>query len=329
MKNKDLKLMCLNPIQIRPKYKSDHPWFLDQNRVNEDQFLLVPCGRCVVCKYKLCREWSNRIQLEMEYYGGAERCAFVTLTYDENNLPKDKSVHKQEVQLYLKRLRERLGSREIKYYAIGDYGELRARPHYHLIIMNVDGKDYYDQLGRLKRKEKLIKIKDDWWHMHKAWQGRGFTDIQRPRSCGGVGSYIANYLSKMSKAEEHAKKLGLQPPFRMMSKGLGLRRTIHLARQMANNPDTVFPINYLERKGTDGKNYKFALGRYLRHKLHYYAKKMGVYRAQKQIYIRKAMYEYAYLGINAMETAHKQDPDTQELLRIKESKARFKLGDCK
>lgn len=328
MENKD-HVLCLNPIQIRPKSYATHKWFPNNSKtVTRDQFLLVPCGKCIVCRYKICREWSNRIQLEMDYHGGPESCAFVTLTYNDENLPADRSVHKKEIQDYLKRLRERLNGREIKYYAIGDYGELHCRAHYHLIIMNVDATDRYGNHQRLRNKEPLVPIKDDWYHMHKAWHNKGYTDIQTPRSSGGVGGYVANYLAKSSKAEKFAEKNGVKPPFRLMSKGLGLRATIALAKQLADNPQTQWPVNYIERVGTDGKKYKFGLGRYLRKKLHEYANKMGIYIAHKHLYVKRHYYRYGTAGLNVLELAHKLSDEDQELTRIKESKARFKLGDC-
>ena len=79
-------------------------------------------------------EWSVRILDEASYY---KTNTFLTLTYNDENLPKDGSLSKEEVQKYLKRLRERLDGREIKFYAAGEYGEDNGRPHYHLILMNV------------------------------------------------------------------------------------------------------------------------------------------------------------------------------------------------
>jgi len=318
-------VLCLKPIQIRPKSYGTHEWFPDNStKIETDNFILVPCGRCIVCKYKLAREWSFRIQLEMDYYGGPESCAFVTLTYNDEHLPEDRSVFKEEIQLYLKRLRERLKGRDIKYYAIGDYGELEKRAHYHLIIMNVDGADRADNLGRLKRKEAIIRTNDDWYHMHMAW-GKGYTDIQRPRSTGGVGGYVANYLSKQSKAIEAAEKMGLAPPFRMMSKQLGLRSVVLLATKFREDSNVKWPINYIEKVGTDGKIYKHSLGRYLRKKLHEVAGKMGIYIAHKQLYIKRQYYKQGTMGVNSMELAHKLSKYDQEQVEIKEAKAKFKL----
>lgn len=58
--------------------------------------------------------------------------SFVTLTYDDDHLPKDWCVSVRELQLFLKRLR-RAGF-SVRYLACGEYGEKNFRPHYHLIL---------------------------------------------------------------------------------------------------------------------------------------------------------------------------------------------------
>ena len=73
--------------------------------------MVVPCGKCMACRVKRTMEWSVRILDEASYY---KTNTFLTLTYNDENLPKDGSLSKEEVQKYLKRLRERLDGREIK-----------------------------------------------------------------------------------------------------------------------------------------------------------------------------------------------------------------------
>jgi hypothetical protein len=58
---------------------------------------------------------------------------FATLTYDDEHLPEDGSVHKRDVQLFLKRLRKHY-KKPLRYFAVGEYGESSLRPHYHIIL---------------------------------------------------------------------------------------------------------------------------------------------------------------------------------------------------
>ena len=64
---------------------------------------------------------------------------FVTLTYNTEKVPITRngfmSLHKKDLQDYFKRLRK-ISSLKLKYYAVGEYGSKKMRPHYHLILFN-------------------------------------------------------------------------------------------------------------------------------------------------------------------------------------------------
>lgn len=73
----------------------------------------------------------------METYTNGDS-SFVTLTYDEEHIPDCGSLRKRDLQLFIKRLRFNLHPRKIRYYASGEYGEERGRPHYHLALFGVN-----------------------------------------------------------------------------------------------------------------------------------------------------------------------------------------------
>lgn len=100
----------------------------------------LPCGRCIGCRLERSRQWALRCVLEAKSW--PENC-FITLTYDDNHLPKHKSLMPKDLQLFFKRLRKSLGDKKIRYFACGEYGEKTQRPHYHAIIFNHDFKDRY------------------------------------------------------------------------------------------------------------------------------------------------------------------------------------------
>lgn len=64
---------------------------------------------------------------------------FLTLTYNNEHLPKC-GIFKEEIQLFLKRLRIKLDrlniSHNLRYVAVGEYGSKSKRPHYHMILWN-------------------------------------------------------------------------------------------------------------------------------------------------------------------------------------------------
>lgn len=61
---------------------------------------------------------------------------FLTLTYDDLNLPRFGQLVKRDLQLFFKRLRKITGP--FRYVACGEYGELKRRPHFHVALFGVD-----------------------------------------------------------------------------------------------------------------------------------------------------------------------------------------------
>lgn len=90
-----------------------------------------PCGRCYYCRRAKAKVWTHRIILEAAQHSDN---AFITLTYDDEHLPGDGSLDPRALQLFLKRLRFAISPAKIRYFAVGEYGDRTARPHYHLAL---------------------------------------------------------------------------------------------------------------------------------------------------------------------------------------------------
>lgn len=91
-----------------------------------------------------------------------------------------------DVQNYIKRLRkhlfQQLGSYEtLHFYAVGEYGPVHFRPHYHLLLFT----------NSEKVSEVLRYCHDKSWKL-------GRSDFQR--SAGGAGSYVASYVNSLCAA---------------------------------------------------------------------------------------------------------------------------------
>lgn len=97
--------------------------------------LQVPCGKCLGCKADQALMWSIRAYHESTLH--KQNC-FVTLTYDDKNLPTDNKINKRELQLFFKRLRKQIEPTKLRYIACGEYGDATRRPHYHAIIFGLD-----------------------------------------------------------------------------------------------------------------------------------------------------------------------------------------------
>lgn len=120
---------CLTPLHIP-----------DQSTGRER---IVPCGRCDACLVRMRQEWTYRLREEERHC----KCSFfITLTYDNENLPirefveedtgavfYDACNNKKDIQDFNKRLRKRLASEGVKtrFYLISEYGPNTQRPHYH------------------------------------------------------------------------------------------------------------------------------------------------------------------------------------------------------
>lgn len=97
--------------------------------------LKIPCGQCIGCRLERSRQWAIRCVHEASLW--PHNC-FVTLTYNNDNLPAGGTLVKRDVQLFLKRLRKHFGGQKIRFYMCGEYGDQLQRPHYHLILFNLN-----------------------------------------------------------------------------------------------------------------------------------------------------------------------------------------------
>lgn len=125
---------CTNPV---PAYRTEQGDVVMLERGNIAATLSLGCGRCIGCRVERARQWTLRVMHEASLYK-ENGSAFVTLTYDESNVPGDCSLRYRDFQLFLKRLRRRLAPRKIRFYMCGEYGEQLGRPHFHAAIFNCD-----------------------------------------------------------------------------------------------------------------------------------------------------------------------------------------------
>ena len=175
---------CLSPIVIKVR---DGP-------NNSSGRVTVPCGRCEACVRHYQATWLTRLRFETDsqYYSN-----FVTLTYNDENLPEGGNVSKDDVQKFHKRLRSALAAPErFKYYLVSEYGPdgFGHRPHYHAIYFGIPPLE-------------LHKIEECW--------NKGFVTIDKVTD--GRLAYVTGYIiEKKCFVPE-----GREPVFNLISKGLG------------------------------------------------------------------------------------------------------------
>ncbi len=178
---------------------------------NENHWTIdIPCGKCMPCIQTTIYQWLFRLQQELKV---AEKATFVTLTYDDENVPFGVKVkmglsdvagltlRKKDLLAFHKRIkinqeRGETITQKLKYFACGEYGKTTKRPHYHLIIFNADN-----------------EIIDAAWKKGTTFHGQ-VTDASIV--------YVLNYINKgRRKSKDYYENLGIEPEFRVMSQGIG------------------------------------------------------------------------------------------------------------
>ena len=162
-------MSCYHPLYALPEYnpRTNKPYLTRNGKPRyrifksdavpweNPELIQIPCGKCIGCRLDYSRQWANRLMLESEYHDSAY---FVTLTYNEGNLPLHYYVDgstgeafpaatlvKRDVQLFMKRLRKAFPDQHIRFYCAGEYGDESLRPHYHLILfgLKLDDLQFY------------------------------------------------------------------------------------------------------------------------------------------------------------------------------------------
>lgn len=98
----------------------------------------LPCGKCPECTKSYYTDWATRASREIARWDSS---LFITLTYSDEHLPPDNSLHKEEFQKFIKKVKKYLGSNKqnpVRQSYCGEYGSKTNRPHYHLILYNAD-----------------------------------------------------------------------------------------------------------------------------------------------------------------------------------------------
>ena len=91
----------------------------NRNHGFADLPVTVPCGQCIGCRLERSRQWAIRCTHEASLW---EKNCFITLTYNDENLPKDGSLDVTHFQKFMKRLRKKHGA-GIRFYHCGEYGD--------------------------------------------------------------------------------------------------------------------------------------------------------------------------------------------------------------
>lgn len=225
-----------------------------------DAGLPFGCGQCLPCRISRRRLWTHRILLESFAH---KESTFVTLTYDDSNCPDSGSLSPSQLQLFIKRLRKAFNG-QIRYYAVGEYGEQSLRPHYHLALFG------YPNCLRGQTEHRYTYCCTSCDLIKKSWT-LGGVDLR------GLGresaQYIVGYVTKkLTKKDDYFQKIlgDRHPEFARMSRrpGIGALALPELTSFVTSNlgADDLLNSGDVPSVLRHGSK-KMPLGRYLRNKL--------------------------------------------------------------
>lgn len=219
----------------------------------------IPCGKCIGCRLEYAKEWATRGFLEsLEWQNNY----FVTLTYDDDNIHMYDYVEDEEgytwtnngewggtlvpkeLQDFIKRLRiymdRNYKNKDIRYMACGEYGGETQRPHYHLILFNLNLP--LDSFYAPKIINKNMYYQNT--IIEKMWKF-GFSNVCP--SNWNTMNYVARYITKKvngSQADKHYAELGQEKEFFRVSLKPGIGENyFHKHWKEIYKNDKVYIIN--------------------------------------------------------------------------------------
>lgn len=228
------------------------------------------CGQCLPCRVKRRKVWAHRIMLESVCHSSN---SFLTLTYSDEFLPRIymsdspvpvptlAAVH---LRNFLKRLRRKVEPLKFRFFAVGEYGDMSWRPHYHLIIFGMPS------CQNTMTKRNPITKEPDWENccdncrlVGKTW-GKGHVYLGAVNK--DTSEYVAKYTIKKLTSAADPRLSGRNPEFSRMSnrRGIGYDALWDISDALMrygieDRPDVPYALQH-------GKK-KYGLGRYLRENL--------------------------------------------------------------
>lgn len=150
-------MACYYPLRgwrsKKPNPSGKHGVTFKRNDAQLDAEIDLPCGRCIGCRLERSKVWAIRCVHEASLH---DHNCFITLTYDNDNLPFDGSLNKKHWQTFMKNLRRELKPDKIRFYMCGEYGQDQdlasqgidkiGRPHFHAIIFGFNPIDQADRV---------------------------------------------------------------------------------------------------------------------------------------------------------------------------------------
>lgn len=185
--------------------------FVERRGLDTVQTLSLPCGQCQGCRLEHARQWAVRCMHEAQLY---EDNCFITLTYNDENIPANGHLMYSDFQNFMKRFRKQvchylktsrhLGPyRKIRFFMCGEYGEQNDRPHYHACVFNYNFPDL-EFLKNTADNSKLYTSKT----LDSLWSDR-FGNALGFATVGQVNFESAGYVARYSLKKVNGRQSAL------------------------------------------------------------------------------------------------------------------------
>lgn len=189
----------------------------------------IPCGYCILCRNEQARQTAVRITHEAQTW--IENC-FITLTYNDDQIPDHGSLDYSHLQKFWKRLRKQIG--ELRYYAVGEYGDKTLRPHYHACIF---GHAFIEDRIITKQKPHLL------WTSPMLNQIWGHGNVQVGALNFQTARYTASYVTKKLRSKQRYVRIDettgelipVTQPRAFMSRNIGKEWWITYGHQLKDH----------------------------------------------------------------------------------------------
>lgn len=181
----------------------------------------LPCKQCLGCRIDREEEWAIRLMHECQQ---SENNHFLTLTLDDDHLPKNKSLDHEIIKLFHKKLRKQNGP--IRFFIAGEYGPETSRPHWHGIYFGLELTDLEHEGTHKGNKYYGSQILDKIWGNGHIVIGENVTR----QTCVYTAGYMLKDVNKEWKTQyslvdpETGELIPRKKPYAQMSRRPGIAK---------------------------------------------------------------------------------------------------------
>lgn len=168
-----------------------------------------------------------------------ESSAFITLTYDDEHLPRRGDLHYPDFKNFCRRTRRRMGP--FSFFMSGEYGDESERPHYHACMFGLSFGDrtLYKRSGSGFDLYTSGELSALWPHGHASVGNLTF------ESAAYVARYVTKKVTGDAAAEhylrhdEYGEAYWLTPEFSVCSKGIGKSWFLRFGEEVLSRGNVV------------------------------------------------------------------------------------------